>query len=264
MKVKELKPASGNVLIKLPDYYKTRERKMESGLHMVHMEGKYEHDATHGTVISVAENVTECQAGDEVFFAQNCVQAALQNMGMDKTRSDNMKYRSADVPAYYLIDEEAHYMMMPVERLYLIAEDLSGKHEVDIHAGIICLIREGKVHCLNGYHIMKNAYDDGELGADGIKAKKHGLIYMPVFKEESEKNKRFEIVHAPENSELKAGDIIFTAPHCDLKLEGDFNYPLLPKGCFYVQRENILGRFISAEAHESHVAETPLPVLPVS
>jgi len=43
---------------------------------------------------------------------------------------------------------------------------------------------------------------------------------------------------------LKAGDVVVTRPHCDIKLEGDFNYPMLPQGTYYVRKDDLLGKVL--------------------
>jgi len=123
-------------------------------------------------------------------------------------------------------------------------EDWSGSHEAELHGGVICAVRGGEVICLNGYHIMKDAYEKPEL-IGGVLAKKteSGLL-IAVMHEEQEKNKRFEIMFAPADSELKAGDVVVTRPHCDIKLEGDFNYPMLPQGTYYVRKDDLLGKVL--------------------
>lgn len=244
--MEKMKPTAGNVMIKLPAYQKEGVRQSDGGIYIPHLSGNFSLDVSHGTVVALGDGIELCEIGDEVFFAQNCIQAALQNSGMDKTRSEANKNRGSGIPVFYLADDSGDYVFMPEKRLFLLATDTAGGQEMecDIHGGIICIIRKGEIICVNSYHIMKNAYDAGEV-KDGVRTKKHGLIDVVVFHEENEKNKRFEIVSAPVDSELKSGDIIFTKPHCDLKLEGDFNYPLLPKGSFYVVESNILGKFVS-------------------
>lgn len=243
LKLKDTTPTGSNILIKLPDYYKTRERKMESGIYIPHMQGRFEHDITHGTVVALGDKVKDCQIGDEVFFSSLVVQSALQNMGNDPTRPDSKKDVGNTMPVYYLADEDGHYLFMPEERIYLLASDWSGEHEAEIHGGVICIVRNGEVICVNGYHIMKDAYEKPEL-IDGVLGKKtqSGLI-IAVLHEEQEKNKRFDIMFAPAESELKPKDVVFTRPHCDIKLEGDFNYPMLPKGTYYVRKDDLLGVF---------------------
>lgn len=249
MLLKETTPTKGNILIKLPNFQKERIRQSESGIYIPHLEGRFEHDVTHGTVISLGEWVEHCQIGDEVFFSPLCIQAGQQNMGTDKTQTDTTKKRSNGVPVYYLADEEGHYLFMPEKRMFLMAYDTAGgqEQECDIHGGVICLIRDEELICLNSYHIMKDAYDAGEV-KDGVRTKKVGIIDVVVFGEEDEKKKRFEITHAPADSTVKVGDTVFTRPHCDLKIEGDFNYNLLPKGSYYVIGSNILAT-VNLEAH---------------
>lgn len=238
--LKEVTPIGSNIKIKLPDFFKTRERKTESGIYVPHLEGKFEHDITHGTVTAVGDSVTMCKVGDEVFFSSLYIQAGLQNMGNDPTRPDAKKDTGSGVPVFYLADSDNHYLFMPEDRKYLLASDWSGEHEAEIHGGVICAVRDGQVICFNGYHIMKDGYEKPEL-VDGVLTRKtESGIVIAVLREEEEKNKRFIVMYSPEDSWVKPDDLIFTRPHCDIKLEGDFNYPMFPKGTYYVRKDDIL------------------------
>lgn len=218
---------------------------MESGIYVPHLQGRFELDITHGTVLSVGDSVKMCKVGDEVFFSSLVIQSALQNMGNDPTQPDAKIRNGNTMPVYYLADEDGHYLFMPEDRKYLFAEDWSGKHEAEIHGGVICAVRDGDVICMNGYHIMKDAYDKPKL-IEGVlgRVTESGLV-VAVLGEEEEKRKRFKVVFAPADSELVVGDEIVTRPHCDIKLEGDFNYPMFPVGSFYVRKDDILGKVVA-------------------
>lgn len=231
-----LKPIGQNIIVKLPDYQKERERKT-NGIDIIHLEGQFQHEATHGTVVAVGDEVTEIQVGDEVFFTHMCIAQGKQNMGRDKCANEETR---SYVPVYYLEESDAHYLVMPYKKIVEILEDISGVWENPLFSGVILLIRGNNVICCNNYYTMEAAYDNGEV-VEGIRAKKtESGLFIAKLHAEPEKEKFYRITNAPENGSAQKGDIVYTVPHSDIPLEGYFNFPLLPKGTYYLEENQIL------------------------
>lgn len=231
-----MKPTGQNILIKLPDYQKQRERKV-GGIDIIHLEGELQHEATHGTVVAVGDDCEFIKVGDEVFFTYMCVTQGKQNMGRDKCANEETR---SYVPVYYLEEPDAHYLVMPYKKIVEILEDISGTYENPLFTGVILLIRNGEVICCNDYYTMEAAYDNGEV-IEGVRAKKteSGLFIAKLY-DEPEKEKFYRITNAPANGLAQKGDIVYTVPHSDIPLEGYFNFPLLPKGTYYLEENQIL------------------------
>lgn len=233
-----MKPTLRNIIVKLPKWQRERLRETSTGLLIPHLEGKFQHNASHGTVVQVSDNCKIARIGDEVFFPNLTIKQALQNSDLDPTVYEK---HGSGVPVYYHIEDGEHYLIMPENRIYDELIDLNG---TTIHnttfSGVITLIRSGEIVCCNGYHLMEQAHEDEEI-VDGVKGRtlKSG-IFAVITTEKEEKNKRYRITYAPEDSEVVVGDIVYTQPHCDLHLEGEYNYPQLPSGTFYVEQQFLL------------------------
>ena len=238
-----MKPTGANIMVKIPSEQKEGVRKLESGIYIPALLGNFHNDFTYGEVVAVGEFCTNVLVGDTVFYSQMSIQQALQNNGRDRTRNETIKDSPNNIPCYMYEDEQGEYLIFPSEKVSIECSDISGTHYNTIFQSVICAIRNGEVVCLNGHYLFNKAYDDGHL-IDGIKGKTtpSGLI-LPQLKEADEKTKRFKCLYAPVDGVIKVGDIFFTAPHCDIKLEGDFNNPFFPVDTYYVEEHNILGTF---------------------
>jgi len=235
-----MKPTLRNIIVKLPKWQRERLRETASGIQIPHLEGKFEHNASHGTVVATSDNCTIARTGDEVFFPNITIKQALQNSDLDPTVFEK---HGSGVPVHYHIEEGEHYLIMPEQRIYDVLIDTNGAEiQNTTFSGIILLIRNKEVVCCNGYHIMKQAHEDDEM-VDGRRGKtlKSGIFALTT-KDKEEKEKRYEVVYAPNDSEVEPSDIIYTMPHCDLPLEGEYNYPQLPAGSFYVESQFILAK----------------------
>jgi co-chaperonin GroES (HSP10) len=254
-----IKPLNRNILIKLPDWANDRVRKTESGIYFAHLDDKIEHDASQGVVIAVGDKCDICQVNDTVFFDYYTVMTALQNCGRSKVRHQGTTETSTNVSVHYIengmLDDcpelpKGIYIVMPENRIVqsIIAQDsaqekLIGGSQVDIpiHLGVICLIRDGQPQSCNGYFLLQKAYTDGEL-IDGRIVKKSGLIHSVVLGKEANKNRKYKVLYAPIGSEFNQGDEVICSSDIEIKLEGKYNFPILPKDTFYCESELILAK----------------------
>jgi co-chaperonin GroES (HSP10) len=234
-------PTGQNILIKLPNYQKERERATgigaNGGINIVHLEGEMQHESTHGTVMAVGPDCDFILPGDEVFFTYLCISQAKQNMGKDKCANG---MHGSGVPAFYFEEPDADYVIMPYRKVVEVIEDISGVWENPLFPGVILLIRSGEIICCNDYYTFEAAYDNGEI-IGGVRAKTtaSGLL-IAKLQDEPEKEKYYRITNAPANRQAKQGDLVFTVPHSDIPLEGYFNFHMLPKGTFYMEENQIL------------------------
>lgn len=239
-----IKPIRRNILIRLPDWYKRRERETASGIIIPHLEGHFEHNATCGVVVATADDCFLVETGDTVFFTNMAVTMALQNIGRDKSRKDEWQDIGNDCPVTYFIQNDAHYLLMPEDKKFTIFTDkFGGEYENISHTGVICSIHDFQVYCHNGYHLMEKDYYGGELvdvGGGKVQVVTTGGLILGVQHQVRENAKKYKVFAAPVNSELSKGDSIYTMSNCDLVLEGQFNNPLLPKGIYYIEHQNIL------------------------
>lgn len=244
-----MKPIRRNIIVELPMWQKERERVTEGGIFIPHLEGNFEHNATHGKVVSVGNDCTLVKEGDEVFFSVLCIQQALQNAGRDKTRSHLYDGEGSIVPVIYFEQDGKDYISMPENKVSFEMTDQSGTWENVIFTGVILALRGKEIICMNGYHLVEDAYEKGEQvdvagGKVNAISTESGLLLVKTM-EEMEKRKHFRVLHAPMDSDTQTGDIIYCMPHVDIKLEGDFNYNMLPKGCYYVEGQHILAKEVA-------------------
>ncbi len=234
-----IKPTGNNIMVRLPTDQKKRERKI-GNIYIPTLEGRFEHDFTFGEVVSVGELCTTVKVNDIAYYSQMSMQQALQNCGRDKTRNDTLKDTANNIPCYLYEEGDEEFLIFPASKVSIECSDISGTFENIIFQSVICIIRDGKVVMLNDNYLINKDYDDGQL-IDGIRAKRtQSGLYLPQLKEQNEKDKKYKVLHAPEKSVVDVGDTIFTQPHCDIPLEGEFNNPLFPKDTYYIQESNIL------------------------
>ena len=238
------KPINRNILIRLPEWHKKKERKA-GRIIIPYLIGNLQHNCSHGTVVSVADDCEFVKVGDEVFFTINTVNEGLRNIGRDESVDEAWKRTGSSSPVHYIQESDNDYLIMPEQRIYTEIEDTNGVvWENPSHAGVICLKRGEETIALNGYHLMTKGYYDGELvslgnGFGSAMVKKGSGLILGVEKITSEKSKRYEVLFAPVDSEIKRGDVIYTMPHTDLPLEGEFNNPVFPKDTYYCEVQNI-------------------------
>jgi co-chaperonin GroES (HSP10) len=242
-----IKPIRRNILIKLPNWYKNRERETPSGIIVPHLEGLHEHNATQGDVVACADDCTLIQPGDTVFFTNMAVTMGLQNIGRDKSRHDGFEEIGNTSPITYFIQGDAHYLLMPEHKIFTIFTDkFGGEYENISHTGAIAAIRDFELFAFNDYVLMQKDYFGGELvGIPGVGGKVNvvkssGGIILGVQHQVKESEKRYKVFCAPADSEVQKGDVIYTMSNCDILLEGEFNNPLLPRGIYYVEAQNVL------------------------
>lgn len=246
------------MIIKLPDAQLSGVRETKSGLFVAALKDKLQHDFSCGEVIATGDNCSICQVGDIVFFDYYSVSLGLRNAGRDITRHDATKNTTTGVPIWLIensnivdVPELPHglFLVMPENRLvheivaksHLEEQTIGGSiMELPLHLGIICLIRNGEIVACNNYHLLKEAYGMDIKLIDGVNVRQTGLIQSVVLNKEQNKNRKYEVVCAPDNSPYKKGDIVFTESNIEIPIEGQYNYPQFADKTYYCEPALIL------------------------
>jgi len=218
-----------DILLSLPDTTGANLRTLESGIILNTLSG-VRYNPTHGTVLQVADGVTDVQVGDNVFFGNHIWENAKEWIYGASEAMYRGHYQGHT--CWALEEDGKFYLILPSRDLYMA-------------------LRGTDIVPLNG-HVIAEPYKKSDAGIvikDGGKdvvlnnaTVSDGGIILPDLAEERYHEDMAKIVVAPMGSDLSTGDVVYTLRHCDIPVEEPLNNPVLPKLYFFIEEENIIAK----------------------
>lgn len=205
-----------DVLLKLPLYTEAITRETTSGLTLATLKSQT-YNPVSGEVIQVSPNCENVRVGDTAFFQIFTFSNAKERCYGDEN-PDYDDYKP--VTHYAWLEDGVWYMIIREIDLYFSIRPLGYFENNPVEV----------IKVLNNYTLARPIQKE--------KVETSGLICVDIKKEQYRPNEA--IIFRSSNSLLKEGMIVQTLKHCDITIEEQLNYPILPEDFFIIETKNII------------------------